>query len=255
MRILAIIGSGRKHGNTYRAVQAMERRFAALDPALTFEYLYLAEQPLEPCLGCRACFDRGEACCPRKDGLAAIAEKMLAADGVVFATPSYVGSLSGLMKTLLDRLAYFCHRPAFHGKCAAVVSTTASSTARLTALTVQLPLSAMGFTVAGTAGVALGTADIVPVPAKADKRLQALAQKMYRRMTGPGRDAPTVPQLTSFLMVRRHFAANPDETSYDYRYFRDRGWLAPKRRYYTDAKPTLMQRALARAMAVLVRHT
>ena len=255
MHILAIIGSGRKHGNTWRAVQAIEKQLAALDAALTFEYLYLSEQAVEPCLGCRACFDRGEARCPRKDDLPMIAQKLLAADGVIFATPSYVCSLSGYMKNLLDRLAYFCHRPAFHGKAALVVSTTASSTAKLTAYTVQLPLSAMGFTAMGNACVVVGTADIVPVPAKALKTLDAAAKRLYSRLTGPKRYAPTIPGLTSFCMTRHYYATHADENSYDYQYFQRMGWLSPKRRYYTDAKPPLYKVAIARVVALLVRHT
>ena len=255
MHLLAIIGSGRKHGNTFRAVQAMEKSLAALDATLTLEYLNLSELTILPCLGCRACFDRGESRCPRKDDLPVVAEKLLRADGVIFATPSYVCTLSGTMKNLLDRLAYFCHRPAFHGKCAAVIATTASSTAKLTAYTVQMPLSAMGFTVVGSAGVVVGTADIVPVTPKAQKQLSTLAGKVYRRLNSPKRFAPTLPGLISFAMTRHYFSTHADAESYDYQYFQRKGWLTPGRRYYTDAKPPLWKAALAKAMAVLVRHT
>ena len=255
MHILAIIGSGRKRGNTTRAVQAVEKKLAALDANLTFETLYLTDHTILPCLGCRACFDRGEAACPRRDDVPLIAQKMLAADGVIFATPSYVCTLSGSMKTLLDRLAYFCHRPAFHGKCAAVVTTTASSTAKLTAYTVQLPLSAMGYTVVGSAGVVVGTAAIVPVPEKAALRLERLATRLHARLTGPRRNAPTIPGLTSFFMTRHYFSTHRDEDSFDYQYFKRMGWLEPGRRFYTDAKPPLYQVAVARLLALLVRHT
>ena len=255
MHILAIIGSGRKHGNTFRAVQAVEKHLGALDSTLTFEYLNLSEVTVQPCLGCRACFDRGEARCPRKDDLAMIADKMLQADGVIFATPSYVCNMSGYLKNLLDRLAYFCHRPAFHGKCAAIIATTASSTAKVTGYMVQMPLSAMGFTVVGSAGVVLGTADIVPVPEKADKALAVLAGKLYRFAGSLRRDAPTVPGLTSFCMTRHHFAANPDEDSYDYQYFKKMGWLEKGRVFYTDVRPAWVKVALARVLAMIVRHT
>jgi multimeric flavodoxin WrbA len=255
MHILAIIGSGRKRGNTFRAVQAVEKRLAMLDAHLTFETLFLTDYTILPCLGCRACFDRGEAACPRRDDVPLIAQKMLAADGVIFATPSYVCTLSGSMKTLLDRLAYFCHRPAFHGKCAAVVTTTASSTAKLTAYTVQLPLSAMGYAVVGSAGVVVGTAEIVPVPEKAGKRLDRLATRLHARLASPKRDAPTIPGLTSFYMTRHYFSTHRDEKSCDYQYFVRIGWLEPGRRYYTDARPRMYQTALARMLAVLVRHT
>lgn len=255
MHLLAIIGSGRKHGNTYHAVQGLEKQLKALDASLTVEYLNLSEVTIQPCLGCRACFDQGEARCPRKDDVPMIAEKMLQADGVIFATPSYVCTLSGQMKTLLDRLAYFCHRPAFHGKCAAVVTTTASSTAKLTAYTVQMPLSAMGFTIVGSAAVVIGTASIVPIPEKGERQLAVLASKLHRRFHSSARLRPTFPGLISFAMTRHYFSTHPDERSYDYQYFQQKGWLLPGRRFYTEAQPPLWKVMCARFVATLIRHT
>jgi multimeric flavodoxin WrbA len=36
---------------------------------------------------------------------------MQEADGVIFASPGYTANVSGLMKNLMDRLAYTAHRP------------------------------------------------------------------------------------------------------------------------------------------------
>jgi multimeric flavodoxin WrbA len=53
---------------------------------------------------------------------------MQQADGVIFVSPVYTGNVSGLMKSLMDRLAYTAHRPAFLGKPAMLVATGSSFT-------------------------------------------------------------------------------------------------------------------------------
>ena len=42
-----------------------------------------------------------------------LARMVLEADGVVLASPVYVNDVSGHVKTLIDRLAFVCHRPQF----------------------------------------------------------------------------------------------------------------------------------------------
>lgn len=89
MKILALIGSYRKKGNTARIVQMVEARMQALAvqhaTPLEFETLYLGDLDIHPCRGCRACSDRGEDACPLKDDIPLIRTKMNAADGLLLA--------------------------------------------------------------------------------------------------------------------------------------------------------------------------
>jgi multimeric flavodoxin WrbA len=254
MKILAVLGSGRKKGNTFLTVQRMEEKLKQLDSAIEFEYLYLSDANIMPCIGCRACFNKGEDHCPRKDDIPEIAQKLLAADGVIFASPTYVCSMSGTMKNFLDRIAYFCHRPAFHGKAAAILTTTAGAGAGIAAHTIRLPAGSMGFSLAGSLGITLHTGDVVPVPAQAAQKLDRLARALYMQITGPRRDAPTVFSLVSFYLNRRHYMKK-DTVSYDYHYFREKGWLEPGRAYYTDAKPTVFQKMAAHVIRLFLKAT
>ena len=117
MKLVLINSSGRTGGNTARVLTLFEESLAAgaKKNGVELELLRvnLAQLSLLPCLGCRACFDRGEENCPRKDGLLTLRDQMLDADGYVFASPVYVEDVNGAMKTLIDRLAFVCHRPAF----------------------------------------------------------------------------------------------------------------------------------------------
>src|SRR5512133_698314 len=113
--VTAFVGSPRKRGATYIAT----RQF--LDSLQSFgdvqaEIVFVSEYNIRVCRGCKNCFGRGEEHCPLKDDRDLLIEKMMASDGVVFASPNYSFQVSGTMKTFLDRLGFVFHRPRFHGK-------------------------------------------------------------------------------------------------------------------------------------------
>jgi multimeric flavodoxin WrbA len=124
MKILTIIGSPRSQGNSFQAAKKLEEKMKSMGEH-EFEYLFLKDAHLESCLGCFACISRGDELCPWKDDRKMIEDKMKAADGLVLVSPVYVMNVTALMKNFIDRMAYFCHRPAFHGKKALVLTTTA----------------------------------------------------------------------------------------------------------------------------------
>jgi multimeric flavodoxin WrbA len=126
VRVLAIIGSPRK-GHSYRLTQRIERRLTK-DLDVRFEYVFLSQMNLQACRGCYVCQSRGEQYCPLNDELAELVRRMQQADGVILVSPVYTGNVSGLMKSLMDRLAYTAHRPAFLGKPAMLVATGSSYT-------------------------------------------------------------------------------------------------------------------------------
>ncbi len=127
MHVLAIIGSPRK-GHSYRVTQQIEQRLTR-SADVRFEYVFLSQINLQPCRGCYVCQSRGEQYCPLKDQRADLVQKMRQADGVIFVSPVYTANVSGLMKNLMDRLAYTAHRPVFLGKPAMLVVTGSMQTA------------------------------------------------------------------------------------------------------------------------------
>lgn len=126
MQVLAVIGSPRK-GHSYRLVQQVERRLTQ-NPDVRFEYLFLSELNLQTCRGCYLCQSRGEKYCPLKDERENLVCKMQRADGVIFVSPAYTANVTGLMKNMMDRIAYTAHRPAFLRKPAMLVATASSFT-------------------------------------------------------------------------------------------------------------------------------
>lgn len=122
MKISILMGSPRKR-DSYNICKLIEDNFSNT-PNVEFEYLFLKDYRIEDCKGCDQCFQKGESYCPCKDDLTIIKEKLLQADGIIFASPVYACQVTGAMKRTFDRLSYLFHRQELVGKPALTVVTT-----------------------------------------------------------------------------------------------------------------------------------
>src|SRR3954451_10812814 len=95
--VTAFLGSARRKGLTYRAVRRFLDHLEALGDVRS-EIVFLSDYSIGVCRGCKSCFLHGEECCPLKDDRDTLIGKMMAADGVIFATPNYSFQVSGMMK-------------------------------------------------------------------------------------------------------------------------------------------------------------
>lgn len=106
MHILSINGSHRgEKGWTHALLNRIKS--GAESAGASCERVTLAKVKINRCLGCRKCQTTEqhlECVYADKDDAAAIFEQMKAADLLIFATPIYMMTLSGLIKTLFDRL-------------------------------------------------------------------------------------------------------------------------------------------------------
>lgn len=103
MKILAINGSPRgAKGNTERILQSFLE--GAREAGAETEVVYLKGKEIKHCLGCFTCWTKTPGVCVHKDDMPELLDKMRQADIVVFATPLYVYTISGLMKDFMDRM-------------------------------------------------------------------------------------------------------------------------------------------------------
>ena len=125
-------------------------RLAALEQGIRTEYEALTGSDIrvDYCLGCESCFRSGNCPLDTQDGMAALKRKMLDCDILLFGSPVYTGSMSGLAKSVMDRLAYWTHRFELAGKPAAVLVTTSNNHGPETAEEIRFDLSSMGAAVA-----------------------------------------------------------------------------------------------------------
>lgn len=98
-KVLIISASLRKGGNS----DTLAEKFAkgAEDAGNSVEKINLYDKQIGFCKGCLACQKTQK--CVIHDDADTIAQKMLTADVIVFATPIYYYEMCGQMKTLLDR--------------------------------------------------------------------------------------------------------------------------------------------------------
>jgi multimeric flavodoxin WrbA len=102
MKILAVNGSPRgKDGNTEQMLQPFLK--GAGSAGANVEVIYLKEKKINHCLGCLTCWNKTPGVCVHKDDMPELLEKRLQADMVVYATPLYAFTVTGLMKDFMDR--------------------------------------------------------------------------------------------------------------------------------------------------------
>ena len=98
-KVLIISSSLRKDSNSEALAKEFEK--GAAESGNEVEIVSLRDKHISFCRGCVACLKLGR--CVINDDAVEIAEKMKNADVLVFATPIYYYSVSGQLKTMLDR--------------------------------------------------------------------------------------------------------------------------------------------------------
>jgi len=105
-KILAINGSYRgEKGHTHFLLENLFR--GARSAGAECEEIILAKHKINRCLACDECHSPGhflECAYANRDDVASIFEKMKAADLLIYASPTYIIGISGLMKIFIDRM-------------------------------------------------------------------------------------------------------------------------------------------------------
>ncbi|MGN1394108.1 MAG: flavodoxin family protein [Succinivibrionaceae bacterium] len=97
--ILIIEGSARKHGNSDLLCDSFIK--GAIEKNHHVEKVYLSDKQIHFCNGCESCSIHHK--CVFNDDMQELLQKIIDADVIVLATPTYFYSMSGLMKNFIDR--------------------------------------------------------------------------------------------------------------------------------------------------------
>jgi len=117
MRILGIVCSPRKGGNTEILVRAALE--AAREAGGETELILVADMNIAPCDGCGTCLKNGM--CKIKDDMQMIYEQLELAEGVVLGTPVYFMNVSAQAKAIMDRTYAILGGRKLRGKVAAAI--------------------------------------------------------------------------------------------------------------------------------------
>ncbi len=221
-KITAFVGSARKQ-HTHHAVLQLFTNLRAMGD-IECEIIALSDYYLGTCRGCKLCFDISEELCPFQDDRDALIAKIMASDGVVFASPNYSFQVSATMKIFLDRLGFVFHRPRFFGKTYTSIVVQGIYRGDQIVKYLDFVGYALGFnTVKGSCIRSLEPMT-VKQKQKTDKILANQSKRFYNRLMKPAFPVPSLMDLMMFRMsrtsIRLMLEGNPDHT-----YYKEKGWF------------------------------
>ncbi len=158
MKVIGIVGSPRKNGNTESLAKHALK--AISEEGLDTELIRLAGLNVGPCTACMAC--KREETCSIEDDLLPIYLRMKEANGIILASPVYYGSATSLVKGLMERAGYIArwNGEPFHGKVGGPLVVARRAGKNFTVAQLTLWFQILGFYVPGSTywNVAIGRA-------------------------------------------------------------------------------------------------
>ncbi len=246
-KVTAFVGSARK-SHTYGAVVQFLGHLQSLGD-LEYEIVRLHEYHLEYCRGCKVCFMKGEEYCPLKDDRDVLIAKIMASDGVIFATPNYSFQLSAIMKAFLDRLGFAFHRPRFFGKPFTSIVTQGFYGGGKIVDYLAFAASGLGFnSVKGSCITALEPMS-EKEKLKTDRVLAAHAERFFASLHKPAYPVPSFLMLLAFRAGRTAVKVECAESDRDYTYYAERGWLESD--YFYPTRLGLLKKGAGRVVETL----
>ena len=122
MKILALIGSPRRKGNTNTLVEQILK--GSRTKGHKTEKVFLYDHTISLCVDCRSC-KKGDYVCCINDEMQKIYPRMEEADLIIFGTPLYWYGPTAKMKLLIDRMRPFVANKKLRDKKAVVVTPSA----------------------------------------------------------------------------------------------------------------------------------
>lgn len=107
IRVLAIAGSPRRHGNSETLLDFVIEELET-DSFITVQKIILNDADIQPCRGCNACEKLNY--CINHDGMDTLSEQIIEADLIILAAPIYCMSICAQAKALVDRAQVFRSR-------------------------------------------------------------------------------------------------------------------------------------------------
>lgn len=248
MKILAVIGSPRKNGNTYRAVERIKENILGYDGSIELECLFIRDYDLKTCTGCFACISKGEERCPLNDERDEIMTKMMEADGIIFAAPCYAMGVPAVMKNFIDRFAYTLHRPCFFDKSFLAVATVGGVMGLKQTLQ-QLAVLSSGGRLIKKVGISCPPIPMAGFDKRAEKSIRKASGAFCESLKNPRRKAPGMGDWAYFNSFKAFtaFESYRKVCPADYDYYSQR------QEYFYPLKGRAARRLIGRLIKTLMR--
>ena len=100
MKVVGIVGSPRSNGNTEYLVRNTLDEISK--NGIEVELIALCDKKIDYCTGCDYCKINNK--CHIEDDMVLLTSKVKEADGIIMSSPVYLGDMTGLAKSFIDRL-------------------------------------------------------------------------------------------------------------------------------------------------------
>lgn len=228
-KVLAVIGSPRK-GETYKAVQKFEEELKKTED-VEFEYIMLIKTGLGECTGCHNCIEKGQEYCHEAAKVQELYNKMLAADGIIIATPVYNQHVSALLKKFLDYFTFLWHRPSLFGVKVFCIASGGGMFEPVFKF-LRMNISKWGAQWAGQLGVPHYESLTEKYKEKVDKSYKKSVVEFLRAMEDKTLPRPSTGKLIWFNMWKMNTEVGKLHMVRDYEYWVEKGWF--NKDYYYD---------------------
>lgn len=105
MKVVAFNGSPRKEGNTAALIKHVLKELEK--EGIETETVHIGGKSIHGCIACGKCFEnKDKKCVIDKDIVNDCIEKMIDADGIILASPTYFADLTPELKALIDRAGF-----------------------------------------------------------------------------------------------------------------------------------------------------
>ena len=217
MQILLISSSPHKEkSRTFLLTKEVLKGFLV---SVKTEILHLCDLKIEFCRHCESCH-RKIMNCPIKDDARMIQEKMLAAYGIIFASPNYINQITASMKALWDRAAHFIHCRRLLGKYIVGVVSSGSGRDKTVLDYIQYYAHTCGAQYAG--GISSSAWTI--------KEKEEEARNLGSKLISDIQEKINFPEQEKVIEQSREYFKNvmlmrKEDWVEEYQYWRDKGWL------------------------------
>ncbi len=221
MHIIGILGSPR--GRNSLTLKLLDSALNGTeDVGADIEFIDVARMNIRACKSCGVCYVTGR--CSQKDEFQEVYEKVIEADGIVFASPVYFNNISSQMKLFIDRTGDAKHCMLFLGKYAMSVATANNSSVDDTIRYMNSYLTGNGAYVIGGVGVSMPN-----VPGKLDDGVKKaydmgkdMANAISTKRQYPDQKAAHDDFIRNFKSTIMH---NKDTWKHEHDYYVKKGWV------------------------------
>ncbi|MFH2137277.1 MAG: flavodoxin family protein [Candidatus Omnitrophota bacterium] len=217
MKILLISSSPRKEKS--QTLLLAKEALKGFSSSVKTEVIHLCDYDIEFCRHCEACHKKIMQC-PIKDDVNMILEKILEAEGIIFASPNYINQITASMKALWDRAAHFIHCSRFLGKYVAAIVSSGSGQDQVVLDYIRYYSNTCGALYSG------GVSSRVPLRKEKMEEALRLGKKLILDIQEKKEFPEQAKAIEAFKEHFKHvIQIRKDDWAEEYQYWLNKGWI------------------------------